>query len=170
LDPSETSAAFEGGLHFADKGKLVCSGYLPPGKNTDARVNVACWDTQTGATIAQNNNVGLYLSSIEGAGGALLAITDYKTTVHRGKFWEFWDIDGVGHAPYRRLLWNIRTGKEIASWGRFSMDELVQQDLWGPDLQRARKISTTFVLSVSPTGKYLAEGGSGSVVAYAVEP
>jgi hypothetical protein len=52
--------------------------------------NVACWDTQTGAKIAENDKVFILGGSIESAGGELLAITDYF--IWRGG--EGWDKSG----------------------------------------------------------------------------
>ena len=74
--------------------------------------------------------------------------------------------------PQRRLLWNIRTGKEIASWGELSMPwgGLQQKELWGRDLKDAITRTTLYVLSLSPTGKYVAEGGLGLVSVYSVQP
>jgi len=106
---------------------------------------------------------------IESAGGDLLALTDYKYVSHQGKVWKFFDMNNDYSVPQRRLIWNIRTGEEIASWGRFSMDAHRQKELWGKEAKDAQTIRTMFVLSLSPTGKYLAEGGSGSVSLYALE-
>jgi hypothetical protein len=120
--------------------------------------------------ISHNDKVGVYLGSVESAGGALLAFTDYKTVVREGKFWQFLDMDGVGYTPRRRIIWDTRSGREIASWGGFSTGALHQEQLWGKDLHHARTIKSNPVLSLSPTGKYVAEGGSGSVSAYAIQP
>jgi hypothetical protein len=121
----------------------------------------------------ENDKVFISGPSIESAGGQLLAITDYY--IWRGgqlwdKFWAQLDTGVEIIRPRRRLLWDVRTGQEIASWGRYSMGNLQQEELWGADLQHARTIKRMFVLSLSPTGKYVAEGGSGSVSVYAVQP
>ena len=128
---------------------------------------MACWDTQTGAKTAENERVAVDWQGIESAGGSLLAITDYKYVSHQGKLWVFLDMNNDYSVPQRRLIWNIRTGKELTSWG---VDELQQTELWGKDYNKAQKIRTKFVLSLSPTGKYIAEGGSGLVSVYAVQP
>jgi len=157
---------FRGGLLFAQQGTLACSANSRPGKQGP---DVACWDSQTGAKTAEMEKVTVDWHGIESAGGDLLALTDYKYVSHQGKVWKFFDMNNDYSVPQRRLIWNIRTGEEIASWGRFSMDAHRQKELWGKEAKDAQTIRTMFVLSLSPTGKYLAEGGSGSVSLYALE-
>jgi hypothetical protein len=146
---AETLAAFRGGFHFADQGRLFCSGYDPG--NELNRTNVQCRDTQSGSIVATNTNVVLWNGSIHSSGGQLLAITDYSITEHTGKVWQLLDSGGEFITSRRRLIWNIRTGKEIASWK-------------GPTIR------PNFVFALSPNAKYAAEGGSGSVQVYALQP
>jgi hypothetical protein len=154
---------FQGGFVFSDQGKLVCSANSRTGKlGPDA----ACWDTRTGAKVVENAKVALDWQGIAGAGGDLLAITDSKYISHQGKLWVFLDMNDDYSVPQRQLLWNIRTGREVASWGEVSN----QKELWGRDLKGAMTRSTPFVLSLSPSGKYVAEGGLGSVSVYSVQP
>lgn len=144
----DTRGAVTGGFHFADSGKLFCSGYNP-GK--ELQINVACRDTQSGSIVAMNTNVVLWNGSIHSSGGGMLAITDYSVTDRTGKISQLLDSGGRIITVRRRLIWNIRAGKEIASWT-------------GPTTK------PNFVLALSPTGKYAAEGGSGSVSVYALQP
>jgi hypothetical protein len=109
---TETIAASKGGFHFADQGRLFCSGF---GKEPD-QSHVECRDTQTGSIIATNPNVVLWAGSIHSSGGGLLAITDYNITDRTATLWKLLDAGGRFIVPRRRLIWNIRTGKEIASW------------------------------------------------------
>jgi hypothetical protein len=154
------------GFVFSDQGKCVCSGNWP---KTENRPRAACWDIQTGARVAENDKVALeYWGGIAGAGGDLLAMTDYTYTIHAGKFWEFLDMEGYHAIPRRRVIWNVRTGKEIASWG--DINGLQQKELQGRELQGAKEESRPTVLSLSSTGKHVAEGGSGKVSVYAVNP
>jgi len=158
----ELGSTFSGGFLFSDRGTLICSGI--PRQGTPLP-DVACWDTQTGAKTAEDDRVGLDQIGIESAGGDLLAITDYKYISRPWKgLWELLDIATEYTVPKRRLIWDARTGKEIAEW-----EVLQQKELLGKDLQNTRTIKTNFVLSLSPTGKYIAEGGSGSVTVYAVQ-
>jgi hypothetical protein len=144
---AETIAASKGGFHFADQGRLFCSGF---GKEPD-QSHVECRDTQTGSIIATNPNVVLWAGSIHSSGGGLLAITDYNITDRTATLWKLLDAGGRFIVPRRRLIWNIRTGKEIASW-------------------TGQTIQPSFVLTLSPNGKYTAEGGLGSVWVYALQP
>lgn len=147
---------------FSDQGRLVCSANSRAGKQGP---DAACWDTQTGAKTAENNNVAVDRQGIASTGGDLLAMTDFKYISHQGKLWVFLDMNNDYSVPQRQLLWNLRTGKEIASWG----GGFYQTELWGRDLQRASKKTTPLVLSLSPMGRYVAEGGSGSVSVHAVQ-
>jgi len=151
-------------LLFSDQGRLICGSKVLAGKPLP---DVACWDTRTGAKTAEDDKIGADLPAIESAEGNFLAITDYKYAALPWKsLWEFFDLGSVYIAPKRRLIWNVRTGKEVASWG---MGGLPQEERWTSP-KEVRTIKTKFVLSLSPTGKYVAEGGSGSVSVFAVQP
>ena len=162
-------ATFRGGFLFSDQGRLACSGNSRPGK---LGADPACWDTRTGAKTVEIDKVAVDWQGIASAGGDLLAITDSKYVSHQGKVWVFLDMNNDYSVPQRRLLWNVRTGKEIASWGELTMPwgGFQQKELWGRDLKEATTMTTPFVLSLSPTGKYVAEGGSASVSVYSVQP
>jgi hypothetical protein len=159
----DSLASFQGGFVFSGQGSLVCSGNSRAGKQGP---DAACWDTRTGAKTAENNNVAVDWHGIASAGGDLLAITDSKYISHQGKLWVFLDMNNDYSVPQRQLLWNVRTGKEITSWG----GEFYQTELWGKDLLQASKERTPLVLSLSPTGRYVAQGGAGSVSVHAVQP
>jgi len=145
----ETIAAFRGGFQFADKGRLFCSGYASGDELN--RSNVLCWDTHSGSIVAKNANVVLSHGSIHSSGGGLLAITDYSITRRAGKLWKLLDAGGDFVVPRRRLIWDVRTGKELTSWT-------------GPT------IKPSSVLALSPGGKCAADGDSGSVRVYALQP
>jgi hypothetical protein len=163
----DTMDTFRGGLLLSNHGGTLCSGkYLnPEGRR---RLVAACWNTQTGAKVSENVAVDLDKAAIESSGGEYLAMTDYKFIYHEGKLWQFFDLDNDYSLPRRRLIWNFRTGKEIVSWGEWSGYH--QTELWGREKKSARRIKTRFPMCLSPSGRYLAEGGSGSVSAYAVQP
>jgi hypothetical protein len=156
-------STFQGGFLFSNHGGSICTANSREGKQGP---DAACWDTQTGAITAENHKVGVDWNGIASAGGDLLAITDSKYISHQGKLWVFLDMNDDYSVPQRKLLWNVRTGKEIASWSA----SLYQTELWGSDLQRASKERTPFVLSLSPSGRYVAEGGCSSVSVHAVQP
>ncbi len=165
----DTLSIFRGGFLFSDQGRLACSASPRTGK---LGADAACWNTQTAVKTVEIDKVAVDRQGIASTGGDLLAITDSKYVSHQGKFWVFLDMNDDYSVPQRRLLWNIRTGIEIASWGEVTMPwgGFQQKELWGRDLKDAITRTTPFVLSLSPTGKYVAEGGSGSVSAYSVRP
>jgi hypothetical protein len=102
-----------GGFLFSDQGRLVCGSKHLEGKPLP---DAACWDTQTGSKTAENDKVEVDRQSIESAGGDLLAITDYKyISLPWKSLWQFLDMGSNYSAPQRRLAWNVRTGKEVAS-------------------------------------------------------
>ena len=159
-----TQATFQVNVLFADQGRLVCTGNPRQDK---LGPDVACWDVQTGSRTAENDRVAVDRHGINGTGGGLLAITDYKFISHQGTLWVFLDLNNDYTVPQRHLIWDISTGAEVTSWGRFG--KFFQTELWGRYLERAEKISTPTVISLSPTGKYVAEGGSGSVSVHLLE-
>jgi hypothetical protein len=154
---------FAGDFAFSDQGSLLCGAKNREGK--PPLPDLACWDTQTGAKIVENQEIALDMwGPTLSAGGNLLAMTDYKYISRDGSFWQVLDMSGYW-VPKRSLIWNVRTGKEVASWGARQ-----QKELLGSDLKTAQTKKTNFVISLSPTGKYVAEGGSGVVSVYALQP
>jgi hypothetical protein len=163
LVKSEFLGTIRGGFLFADHGKAFCTSFLPDGRKEP---DLVCLDTKTGTKIAENDKVTLDDPAFDGGGGGeLLTITDYKYTYHEGKIWTFLDLDSTYSTAKRHLIWNFRTGREIASWGA-----PYQTELWGKDQSSAQKIRQLFAVSMSATGKYLAEAGVGSVSLYSVQP
>jgi hypothetical protein len=160
--------AFAGGLVFSDlvfsdHALLLCGAKHREGKSP--LPDVACWDTQSGEKTSENQGVSLAMwGPTVTSGGNLLAMTDYRYISREGSFWQFLDMfsDWV---PKRALIWNARTGKEVASWGARQ-----QKELRGKNINSAQTRKNNFVLSLSPSGKYVAEGGSGSISVYAVQP
>jgi hypothetical protein len=161
----DSMSTFRGGFLFSDQGRLACSANFRQGKQGP---DAACWDIQTGSKTAENDKVAVDWQGINGAGKDLLAITDYRYVSHQGKLWVFLDMDNDYSVPQRHLIWNVRTGEEVTSWGRFGT--FYQTELWGKNLERASPKKTPTVISLSPTGKYVAEGGSGSVTVQVLEP
>ena len=153
------------GFVFSESGKLVCGANSRGGKQAP---DAACWDTKTGAKIAENDKVSVGQNGVASAGGDLSAITDSKFVWRQGKVWQFLDMNDDKQTPRRQLLWNVQTGKEVSSWG--NVGRLKQRQLWGRDPKNLSIVETEAVLSLSPSGKYMAEGGSGLVSVYAVQP
>jgi hypothetical protein len=152
-----------GGLLFADQGRLVCGQNSRLGKQGP---DAACRDTHTGAKVSEDDKVSIGQFGVLSAGGDLLAFTDSKFTSHQGTLWRFLDMNDDYQTSRRQVLWNVLTGREVASWENVA--KLQQKELWGRDPRQLLSIKTEFVLSISRTGKYMAEGGSGRVSVYTV--
>src|SRR5579871_18729 len=157
-------ATFHGGFLFCNQGRQVCTANMREGSWVP---DVACWDTKTGAQIAENTKVAVDWGGISGS-GELLALTDYKYLSHEGRIWQFFDLQSSYTLPKRFVLWNTRTGQEIESWGRF--ESFYQKELTGRDLKTVSERKTPIVVSLSSTGKYIAQGGSGSVSVHVIKP
>jgi hypothetical protein len=127
----------------------------------------ACWSVPQGTKISENFGFALSGSvdpeGIAGAGGAELLLKDYKVTCHEGGFWQFFDIEGCSEHLLRYTLWNITAGRQI--------------DSWGPHFQKIENYTTmmdhttksiSFAAALSPSAKYMAEGGSGTVQLYSL--
>jgi hypothetical protein len=156
-----TQDDFPGNFLFLDHGSLVCyANSLGKGLPDEGLLGHTDWRKDRGEWKDRYRTWG------SSAGGDLLTVTDSKYVALPWKsLLEFLDMGTEYVAPRRQLIWNVRTGKEIASWGVNRQDELV-----GGELKNARTIKTNFVVSLSPNGKYLAEGGGGSVAVYTVQP
>ena len=126
---------------------------------------MACWDTRNGAKIGEDVKLTLPVGATEkfnGSGGELLAVTVAHITCLGGKFWQALDMNGCGNGPMRRVLWSVKTGREIVSW-----PVLVQRYTSHFNGENILTIGP-FALALSSTGKYLAEGGAGRIQLYAV--
>ena len=155
-----------GGVAFADSCKALCSG-----KDQDVHGNshAACWKTPSGEQTQENRHIrflnwepsGLAFSGgqINGSGGSFVISTTYK--------WPWYCVlSGMGIScfadPVRRILWNVATGEETLTWAvpkqRMEMWEL-----------NPRTVSDSYAVGLSPTGRYVAEGGEGSVQLYVIQ-
>jgi hypothetical protein len=156
---------YAAGFLFANQGAFACSGVPHAGR---LGPSVACWNTQTGSKFAETQTVAVDRHGINSSGGGLLALTDYKYISHQGTIWKFLDMANDYSVPLRHLIWNIRTGEEVTSWGRFG--NFNQAEQWGVDPRHTTRVYTETVLSLSPSGRYIAEGGSGSVSVHVLKP
>jgi hypothetical protein len=153
---------YAGSVIFSVLSHRVCSALqLPNPKNPFA----ACWNTQTGEIAAQAPQLGVDRLAIQSAGGNLVALTQYKWTFHDGPIWVFFDMNGQHAVSRHHVLWNVETGQRFASW-----DELHQTELLGKTRENARAVRSPFVLSLSRTARYFAEGGSRTVTLYSIAP
>jgi hypothetical protein len=146
------------GTIFTDSCKTICAG---EGHVNDRKAwsHAACWSTSTGEKILEDTRLTRTdREAYMGVGGALLAVTVSHWACNDSKFLQALDMGGCASRPTGRVLWNIETGQQVLSW------PVREQQISIGD----RKSSTPFALSLSATGKYLAEGGSGRVQLYAV--
>jgi hypothetical protein len=154
--------AFAGSVIFSALSSRVCSGLQRPTPNGPF---AACWDTQTGELATKDPKLGVDFLAMQSAGGHLVALTQYKWTFHDGPFWVFFDMSNDYAVPRHHVLWNVDTGQQVASWA-----ELHQTVLLPRPRENARVGRCPFVLSLSPSARYFAEGGSGTVTLYSLTP
>jgi hypothetical protein len=113
----------------------------------------------------------MYVGGLQSTGGELVAMIDSKWHVHDNAIWRFLDMQGGNPVPKRNMVWNFRTGQEVLSlahtWDR-RLDQLQLHS--GRDKGDRRKLRVGSVLALSPTGKYLAEAGSGVLSLYSLQP
>jgi len=154
-----TFGALGEGITFADSCRLICAGQ----RNDKGFANHAtCWDIRTGETAVEARGVtfGGSWPSFDAAGGDLIASTVYQVNCHLGKFWEFIDEAGCGE-PYKRLaIWNARDGREL-----FSLSP--PEQLAGWKRGDGSQVTEPSAFTISPSHKFVAEGGSGRVRIFA---
>ena len=64
----------------------------------------------------------------------------------------------------RRVLWDYRTGQQLADW--IPESQKWQYPIGDMKLERSNR----FAFAISPTGRYIAEGGNGVLRLYDIEP
>jgi hypothetical protein len=144
-----------GGMILADSCKAICSG-IKDGKAFHA----ACWSTRTGEKIVDDARLTRTdEQQFNASGGTLLAVTVSQWACRNSRFWQVLDMDGCASRESRRVLWNVETGQEVVSWPV----QRQQISVVG------RKQSSLFAIALSPSGRYLAEGGMGRVQLYDVQ-
>jgi hypothetical protein len=140
------------GMAFAEGGRTVCLIASYSRKHEAPQ----CWDLASGEMIAE-------LSSVNGGGpdsvsseGSRIVLSDYRYI--RGI-----TEDSDMHQFRRRLIWDFRTGKEIASWVPDEQSFELQAKPGGPKIWK-----DLWQFSLSSSGKYLAEGGDAKLRLYQV--
>jgi hypothetical protein len=139
-------------VRFAEGGKTVCAA---GGGVKQYAVPIRCLNVDTGKVIAEAPSVKDALGIVTAADSSRVVISQYRP-----------DSDDRPTTPVleRRIVWDFRTGQQIAAWR--------------PEFQKWRyPIGTIghwrgnpFVFAISPTGRYIAEGGNGVLRLYEVEP
>ncbi|HEV2199032.1 MAG TPA: hypothetical protein VGR73_04365 [Bryobacteraceae bacterium] len=145
------------GGQFADRGTAICRG-----SDVEAaeRAPVICWEVDTGKKINEAPAVN---------GGDPIATALHASRIIASDY-------GRRKVPLssdyveilkRRVLWDFRTGKELASWRpRFQSWEF---QLYLDPSKPLKRVSEPFRFAISPDGEYIAEGGSGEINLYKIE-
>ena len=142
------------GAAFADSGKAICGGSEAETK----KLPVSCWDVDTGREIADAPNVRGGSPLAAAAHASRIAVSDYSRVRESLFSYEF------GEKLKRMVVWDFRSGEEIASWhpGHQSYNDL------GPVPPKHSKELCPF--AISPDGQYIAEGCNGVVRLYRIQP
>lgn len=141
-------------LRFAYNGKAVCGG-----TDSDAaeKVPVGCWDVDTGKMIAEAPTINGGVPFATAARVSRIIASDFRyvhipfSTEYREEF-------------KRRVVWDFKTGKELAAW-RPQSQEYEGRPTIPPT--RSREL---LKFDISPDGKYIVEGGNGTLRLYEIVP
>jgi WD40 repeat protein len=142
------------GAVFADSGKAICCGSEAETK----KLPVSCWDVDTGEKIADAPNVRGGNPIEAAAQASRIVVSDYSRVRESLFSYEF------GEKLKRMVVWDFRSGEEIASWhpGYQAYNDL------GPVPPKHSKDLCPF--AISPDGQYIAEGCNGVVRLYGIQP
>lgn len=139
-------------VRFAESGKTLCAAAGSAGRYD---VPVQCVDVETGNVIAQAASVKRGWSIVTASESSRVVITQYRSEP---------DNKPTTSVLDRRIVWDFRTGQQIA--------------IWHPEFQKWRFPigafehwrNNPFAVAISPTGRYIAEGGNGVLRLYEIVP
>ena len=144
---------------FADSGKAICGG-----SDVDAapRAPVTCWDVDTREKIgeAPTANGGDPIDAALHA--SRLVASDYRRRRDPLSSYEYIEVFK------RRVVWDFKSGKELFSWCPEFQSWSFQ--LWIDPSKPLKHVHEPFCFAISPDGQYVAEGGSGMLHLYKIEP
>lgn len=137
---------------FADSGRAICAAGNPQqGEPSPA----TCRSVDTGTDIAKtarNGNEPIAAAS----GSTRMIVSDYRSRqIAFGLEFET--------TLKERYVWDIASGKELASW--YPASE-TYPNVFSP----GKVITEPFRFAISPDGQYVAEGGSGVLRLFKIEP
>jgi hypothetical protein len=140
--------AIDLGLLFADSGKALC------GMDGDEKHGAAhCWSVDSGKETGVTKGLNIHQPMRTALHAQRAVLSDYG-----------WGIDLEGlrariGALKRRVIWDFKIGKELASWK--------------PKWQKTRstkELHEPYKFAISPDGEYVLEGGDGVLALYKIEP
>jgi hypothetical protein len=141
-----------GAWEFADSGKTVCQG----GNVLQSdRAPARCRNVDTAKEIGETLKNGVDPIAAA-ARGTRVVVSDYQ----RIKI----PFDYEYRSTFKgRFVWDFGTGKELASW---MPESETYQNVFTP----TKQVTELFRFDISPDGQYVAEGGSGIIRLYKIEP
>jgi len=144
-DPS-----FRGRVSFAEKGVAICGI-----TGREWKFRIGCFDVDTGSEIRRTKEFR-YAEFRTASRAPRLIVSEY------GRISGFIDFTWALGSLHRRTVWDFRTGKEIASWR--PKQQLIHGIGGGPPQEQP------YAFAISADGEYVAEGGSGMLTLYKIEP
>jgi hypothetical protein len=143
-----------GFLNFADGDRAVCE--TGPAEQPGP-IPVRCWDIDTGKLISETATIHGGLPASTAAQSGRMVASDYRYVPIRF-------TEDHKEILKRRVVWDFRTGKELASWHPDS------QSYEDRGIRPPMQIREPFKFAMSPDGQYVLEGGNGILRLYRIEP
>jgi hypothetical protein len=148
-------AEVPGRVLFAGGGKAICQASFV---ERSGKIPMSCWDVASGRKIAEAPTIN---------GGSPFAASANAARVVGSDYFYIWNpfMDNSGGGVLkRRVVWDFRTGEELASW------RPEQQTYVNKELRPPREVKSWYNFAVSPDGRFIVEGGDGVLRLYGVEP
>lgn len=142
-------------VRFADSGRVICGTRSGLFYST-----VKCWEIDTGKEIASVKGGGGWTKIETARRARRIVISDYTTL---GDWIGHWSPFGEGPAARpKRMIWDLGSGKKIASWKSKSQHVLIDG--------RPKPATQAYRFAISPDGEHLVEGGAGVLSLNRIKP
>jgi hypothetical protein len=140
-------------VRFADSGTAICGV-----DGTEWHRTAACRNVDTGAELAATKGwTNLDLRAASRSQRVVLSDS--------GRRLDFIDLVWTNGPLKRRVVWDIRTGKELLSWRPMSQKILLGNRPYDRSPQ-----SQPYRFAISPNGDFVVEGGAGTISLYKIQP